>query len=205
MQSINIRVIVVVLAFTVSAYILGLLTFPLLQKSINPVALENLSENTTLTLPSDAVKISGCVPFEGEHWVSPKDIKHGPYYIMEKGKVLGIEFMFSPEDISGEKYTKMGPEQFVAHMQQNNLEFKDVVNDIRSFNFDTLGINVKYFDLHWTPPHAGSVHPHYDMHMYIVDKSEMDLVCPDSTMEEAFATDLYPELIKSNIPVPQAP
>jgi hypothetical protein len=205
MQTVNVRIIVIVLIFTVSAYILGLLTFPILQKGTQTSLVETNSSSTELVVPSDVVQISGCVPFEGEHWVSPKDIEHGPYYILHKGKVLGIEYMFSPEDISGEKYTKMGPEQFVTYMQQNNLEFKDVVNDIRSFNFDTMGINVKYFDLHWTPPHAGAVHPHYDMHLYVVDKSEMDLVCPESTVEEAFAPHLFPEIIKSNIPVPQAP
>ena len=160
----------------------------------------------TLKIPSDLVKISGCIPYEGEHYVNPKDLPHGPYYIIYNNKVLALEYMFSPEDIPGADYSKMSPDQFVKYMQVNKLELNDVVNELRSFNFDTPdNAEVKYVDIHWTAPHAGEIEPHYDMHMYLVEKAELDKVCPEASIDEVFTEEIIHSLIEKKIPLPQAP
>lgn len=44
--------------------------------------------------------------------------------------------------------------------------------------------------------------PHYDVHMYLVDRSELDNVCSESNLENVLPETLIKELIQKGIPVP---
>lgn len=193
--------VIVTIAMMMVAYVAGGYTFGAVQKAVGlkPVA----TEQNKIKLPANMVKISGCIPFEGEHWVAQKDTPHGPYYVTYNGKLMALEYMFTQEDIVGEKYAKMSPDQLIAYMQTNKLDLKGLVNEVRSFNFDTFGAEVKYFDIHWTSPHAGEITPHYDMHLYLQDRATMNTVCPESGLQDVFSDDVMQGLQKSGIALPK--
>ena len=63
-------------------------------------------------------------------------------------------------------------------------------------------VKIKSWSIHWTPPHAGITIPHYDMHMYLVDRPRLETICPDSTFDNVLPHDVYDEMIKLGVPVP---
>ncbi len=154
-----------------------------------------------VNLPSNAVKLSGCVPHMGEHWVDPEQLPKGPIYFTNNGKVIGIEYMISPDDIPNEQLAKAAsPQEAIAYMQQNNLTFADTV--FPHYTRDLKGYDVNFMSLEWTMPHAGFVAPHYDLHFYFIDKSEVDAICPDSKIENIDTPEIRQRLDELNIPYP---
>jgi hypothetical protein len=156
-----------------------------------------------ITIPSDVVKISGCIPFEGEHWVRTQDLPRGPFYVTYNGKLTAFEYMFNPEEIPGKDVANMSFPQLITHMQTNKLELKDVVNNLQSLPFDLKNATYTYSDLHWTAPHAGQLKPHFDLHFYVQSREEMKKVCPDATLQGVLPDSLVKDLIKEGVPLPQ--
>lgn len=169
----------------------------------NKQTTESTSTANKVVLPTDLIKISGCIPFEGEHWVRQSDLPNGPFYVIYNGEVMATEYMFGPKEIPGENYARMPFPEFLAYMQKNNLELKDIVNELQTLDFPMPKADYKYMDLHWTAPHAGSVEPHFDLHFYLKTKEEMQQVCPDSTLQEVLPEMLIQDLVKSGVALPQ--
>lgn len=155
----------------------------------------------TVTLPRDAVKVSACLPFQGEHWVALDDIPNGPYYTYYEGKVLGLEYMVDPADIPGEEFAKLPPDQVNAYIAEHGPTFSDVLSTLH-LSFDLFDFPINHTEISWTPPHAAFASPHYDMHYYLVSKEELATVCPDAKLEDNFAPELIEDLQQLNVPLP---
>ena len=155
-------------------------------------------------LPTDAVKISECVPAMGEHWVRPQDIPNGPYYVVDQGKVIGLEYMFKYAELPGEKVARMTLPQFEKYMKDNNLTLKDSVmaNDI---SFDLIDSEYKTVTLSWTAPHAGFPEPHIDMHAYLLPEDEIANICPNVGLDQVYSPEVIKTIQEKNIPFPEAP
>jgi len=189
----------------IAAFVLGFFAQSMLKNSNmknNPLTTTD-DKKPQVPLPTDLVKISGCIPFEGEHYVRPTDVPFGPFYVINDGKLMAIEYMFEEADIPGEKYAKMTFPDLIGYMQKNKLALKDIVNDSQSLSFDLKNANFTYSDLHWTAPHAGVVKPHFDLHFYFAPREEMQKVCPDSTIQDVLPEDLVKDILKSGVPLPK--
>lgn len=155
-----------------------------------------------LSIPKDAVKISGCISHEGEHWVQPQNLPNGPFYVAYNNKVLAFEYMLSADQIPGNDIAHMTPEQSMKYLQDNKLSLSDFVHQLdKTYELPTSSL--KDFSIHWTPPHAGFVVPHYDIHFYVVDKAERDQVCPAATFDQILPADMVQDLKQRGIAVPQ--
>jgi hypothetical protein len=188
----------------VALIIVSIATVPVHMFLINQqnAALKQAAEKKqSIKLPANAVKLSGCVPYMGEHWVDPANLPNGPMYFVHNGEVIGFEYMFTPDQVPNEELAKAStPQEAIAYMQRNNLTFADTVYPHLTVPLD--GYNVKFMSLEWTPPHAGVVAPHYDLHYYFIDKSEVNDICPDSKIENVDTPEIRQRLDELNIPYP---
>lgn len=155
----------------------------------------------TITLPPDAVKISGCIPHEGEHWVRVPDLPNGPFYVTYNNQVTAFEYMVFEDKIPGKEFAHMPASQAMEYMQKNNLSLSDLVKNL-SEGFPLPPVSFKKMTLHWTPPHAGLTVPHYDMHFYLWDNAQLDQICPDAAIESTLPQDLVKDLMNRGIDVP---
>ncbi len=155
-------------------------------------------------LPTDAIKISECVPAMGEHWVQPQNIPNGPYYVVYQGKVIGTEFMFKYEELPGEKVAKMSLPEFQKYLTTNKFTLKDSVlaNDI-AFKLDES--QYKTITLSWSAPHAGFPEPHIDMHAYLLPEEQIETICPDVGIDQVYSPEVIQTIQEKNIPFPEAP
>jgi hypothetical protein len=154
-----------------------------------------------LPLPTDAVKISECIPFMGEHWVQPSKLPVGPIYAFYNGKVTAIEYMFTPDKIPGEKAAKMSQKDADDFIRKNNLSLADLVN-ANKFDLDLPESPYTFLTLDWSSPHSGLAAPHYDLHAYLIPKSERDAICPEAKLEEVYSTEVMDNIQKYKIPFP---
>lgn len=197
-------VIAVVIAFAAGFFVQTFLQSSNLKDTFSTASsLNKKEEPKAISLPKDLVKISGCIPFEGEHYVRPQDVPHGPFYVIYNGKLTAIEYMFEPSEVPGENYAKMSFPELIDSMQKNKLALKDIVDELQTLSFSLPSGNYTYSDLHWTAPHAGVLHPHFDLHFYLQSKEEMKNVCPESTLQDVLPEDLVKDLINSGVPLPQ--
>jgi hypothetical protein len=72
-----------------------------------------------LQLPKDAVKVHECINQKGELRAVPKDLPQGPIYMVDKDKVIGLEYVLNKEVFdSGKIYDELNTLQAgVNHMQ----------------------------------------------------------------------------------------
>ena len=155
-----------------------------------------------ISIPKDAVKISGCISHEGEHWVQPQNLPNGPFYVSYNNKVIAFEYMLSPDQIPGNDVAHMSPGDTMKYLQDNKLTLSDFVHQLDK-TYELPATIIKDFSMHWTPPHAGFVIPHYDIHFYLVDKSERDQVCPQSTFDDILPSSMVQDLKQRGIALPQ--
>ncbi len=155
-----------------------------------------------VVLPSDAVKISECIPYEGEHYVQPSKVPHGPIYVINNGKVVGLEYMFTPDEIPGEKEAKMSYGDAMKMVEQNGLKLADLVM-AHKFEFDVLGAKVHSYAMNWSSAHSGLDKPHYDVHMYLVSKEEAMAICPDAKLEDVYSPAVLDNIQRYSIPFPK--
>ncbi len=158
---------------------------------------QNIAE-ATIQLPRDAIKLSGCVPFMGEHWAVPEDLPFGPTYLVNNNQVIGIEYMFRMNEIPGEFLANADSVTAQHHLQENNLGLSDIVE--HTFTFPLSNLKYKFAALDWSAPHAGFVEPHFDMHFYLIDKEEAKTVCPDSTLLDVQSPELEQMLQENSVP-----
>ena len=120
------------------------------------------SEKATaeLSIPSDAIKLSECVPNMGEHHANPADMPFGPIYLVDKGKVIGIEYMMHEDELEGNILDIGG-----------HKTGKPIVMPAFDIAFD-------HVELNYNPEgHEGDEEAHYDLHMYLVSSEEQAKAC----------------------------
>lgn len=123
--------------------------------------LQKVAVQEKITLPSDVVKIQSCAAHKGTLYVKPQNIPVGPVFMVNKGEVIGIEYMLS---------------------KANFLDGK-------SFNFlEGLGMKVNHVNIGLlSAGHEGYQAAHYHVDLYIVDKNvEQGIKCPASNSTSAY-------------------
>jgi hypothetical protein len=100
---------------------------------------------TALQVPKGATIIEQCSKGRGAQYVLPSNIPRGPVFNVFNGKVIGIEYMISPDDLS-EGYT--------------------------FFNLPTYGQKFDHLDIGLlSKGHTGYPEPHYHVDLYTVSRS----------------------------------
>lgn len=117
------------------------------------------TKTSVVTLPPDAVIISSCSLHQGALYVKPSDIPIGPMYMVNNGKVIGLEFMLDRS-------------QFLAGQ---SFDF------LRGLGMKVDHINVGYLE----HGHAGHNTPHYHVDLYNISREEEQAItCPGSQDSE---------------------
>lgn len=114
----------------------------------------------SLSLPADAVQIQACSTGRGTLYVKPQDIPVGPVYMVNKGKIIGIEFMLSRDD-------------FLQGKDYKYLSGLGVVVDHVNVGLLSAG-------------HEGYTAPHYHVDLYTIPREEASqIVCPQTASPTA--------------------
>ncbi len=98
----------------------------------------------------------------GEHWFDPAQMPLGPIYLVYKGEVIAIEYMWS-EDMLQEVSipTPAGPEEL------------NVLVPL------PVGVTVDHVDYAFMPHgHEGFEVPHHDLHLYFITQEEKAAIMP---------------------------
>jgi hypothetical protein len=99
----------------------------------------------SLDVPKGATIISQCSKGRGEQYVLPSNIPRGPVFNVYRGKVIGIEYMISPDDLAG----------------GNTF-----------FNLPTFGQKFDHLDVGLlSQGHTGYPEPHYHVDLYAVSRA----------------------------------
>lgn len=107
-----------------------------------------------LTVPKDATVISQCSAGKGALYALPKDIPTGPVYLVNKNKVIGIEFMVGKDDL------------LVA-----GKNFLDLSLFKQKYDHVNIGL--------LSQGHAGFPTPHYHVDVFMVpDAQAKAITCP---------------------------
>ncbi len=115
-----------------------------------------------MELPDGAQKLSDVIPAMGEHWANLAQMPLGPIYMVYKGEVIGIEYMWT-EDMMQEVSipTPEGPEELSALVPL------------------PVGVAVNHVDVAFMPHgHEGFEVPHWDMHLYFITQAEKAAITP---------------------------
>jgi len=141
------RVLVQGLVIIITA--IGLLAY---DTGLKPV----FASHSVKDLPGGVVKLTPSIPGMGEHWANPDDMPLGPIYLLYKGEVIGVEFMYTQEMLEEVKIpTPEGEEIFY---ELANLEVNHPVNHV---------------DVGFMPEgHEGFEGPHWDIHIYFMSHAE---------------------------------
>jgi hypothetical protein len=114
----------------------------------------------TIGLPSNAAKLSDCIPNMGAHYANPKDMPFGPIYLVDNGKIVGIEYMMSKDEMEESIST-------IAGMKVG-----------KTFTMQTMGAKFDHAEINYLPEgHEGDTSQHFDMHMYLVSPQEQQKLC----------------------------
>lgn len=185
----------------VSVYLYSIVSARPQQKSVAET--NSAATKKKISVPEGAVKISGCIPHEGEHWVEVDKLPAGPYYVAYNGVVTALDYMFTEADIPGKDFAHKSLQEEVAYMQENDMDLSDLVHHLDQEYGVPGDVPVKSWSIHWTPPHGGMIEPHFDMHLYLVDQNELESICPDAPMDSVLPQDIYQELKRLGVPVPE--
>lgn len=114
-----------------------------------------------IALPADAEKIFPCVVNMGEHWARAADLPFGPIYLVNEGKVVGIEYDLHEDELK--KITGT-----VAGAQTGDF-----------FAMSALGAKYDHMDLNYlVGGHEGDEDAHYDVHMYTISsEAKQQITC----------------------------
>ena len=115
-----------------------------------------------MELPAGAQKLSDVIPTMGEHWADLAQMPLGPLYLVHKGEVIGLEYMWTEDMMQAVSIpTPAGPEEFSALVPL------------------PVGVTVDHVDIAFMEHgHEGFDVPHWDMHMYFITQEEKAAVMP---------------------------
>lgn len=115
-----------------------------------------------LALPADAIKLSDVIPQMGEHWANPAQLPLGPIYLVYKGDVIGIEYMWT-EDM----------------MQEMSIPTPEGVEEFSALVPLPVGVVVDHVDVAFMQHgHEGFEVPHWDMHLSFISQAEKAAIMP---------------------------
>ncbi len=115
-----------------------------------------------LTLPEEAQKLSDVIPQMGEHWANPAQLPLGPLYLVYKGEVIGIEYMWT-EDM----------------MQELSIPTPEGVEEFSALVSLPVGVTVDHVDVALMHHgHEGFEVPHWDIHLYFISQEEKTAIMP---------------------------
>lgn len=119
------------------------------------------SAEVALALPVDAIQLSPCIPFMGEHWARVEDLPSGPIYLIHDGEVIGSEYMILENRLEGELIDVFGEQVGIP------------------VSLPSLGVKYDHIDLGFEPHgHEGMEEAHYDVHNYLITPEEKFSICP---------------------------
>lgn len=109
--------------------------------------------DSEIKLPPDATLLQSCADRKGALYARPSDIPTGPIYMVQSGKVIGIEFMLDQAE-------------FLANKSFTGLE--------------AAGVKVHHANVGLVSKgHEGFPKPHYHVDLYTVDaETEQAISCP---------------------------
>ena len=115
-----------------------------------------------MELPDGTQKLSDVIPAMGEHWANPAQLPLGPIYLVYKGEVIGIEYMWNDDMLQEVSIpTPEGSEELMALVPL------------------PVGVVVDHVDYAFMPHgHEGFEVPHSDIHMYFITQEEKAAVMP---------------------------
>lgn len=146
-----IPILVSIIAFGLGA-ILVMLLLPIGKStSTNPSV--TVSDTGKVVLPTTAIRIQACSDRQGALYVEPQNIPAGPIYMVNKGDVIGVEYMLAKDEfLSGKSYD----------------------------NLLALGIKVDHVRIGFlSNGHEGYPVPHYHVFLYTVTADvEQNIICP---------------------------
>lgn len=117
--------------------------------------------STDYPIPAGAVKISGCIPSMGYHYLlKGADKEYGPFIMTNKaGKVIGEEFMAAPD-----MYTAI---------PNTNPPVSVIMK-----NSPTLGWKFNHAEFSYLPEgHPGLLRSHIDVHLFTVSQQQEHDAC----------------------------
>lgn len=115
-----------------------------------------------MELPAGAQKLSDVIPAMGEHWADLAQMPLGPIYLVHKGEVIGLEYMWTEDMMQAVSIpTPAGPEEFAALVPL------------------PVGVTVDHVDIAYMEHgHEGFEVPHWDMHLSFITQAEKAAVTP---------------------------
>ncbi len=115
-----------------------------------------------MELPADAIQLSDVIPQMGEHWANPAQLPLGPIYLVYKGEVIGIEYMWSDD--------------MLQEVEIPTPEGSEHINVLVPL---PVGVVVDHVDYAFMPHgHEGFEAPHHDLHMYFITQAEKSAITP---------------------------
>lgn len=115
-----------------------------------------------MELPEGAQKLSDVIPQMGEHWANPAQLPLGPIYLVYKGDVIGIEYMWT-EDM----------------MQEMSIPTPEGVEEFSALVPLPVGVVVDHVDVAFMQHgHEGFEVPHWDMHLSFISQAEKAAIMP---------------------------
>ncbi len=151
-----IMIVLSVITALIIGGIIGYMAFSPLNgapKTNNIVVNQNSGE---IVLPADAVQIQSCSDRRGKLYVKPTDIPVGPVYMVNEGKVIGIEYMLSKDEfLQGKSYKELaGQGVKVDHVNIGLLSEGHEGYEIPHFHVDMYTISYKQADAIVCPKNA---------------------------------------------------
>lgn len=114
---------------------------------------DDIKEAKDVMVPTDATVAAECEAGRGRQYIRPKDIPMGPIYDMHNGKVVAIEYLVNPDELSS-----------------------------KSDMFKNLGLPTGSYDHLSVMPvaaHAGVNENHFHVVAYLIPQTEADKITCD--------------------------
>ncbi len=116
----------------------------------------------SVTLPTEAIKLSELIPAMGEHWANLANMPVGPIYLVHDEEVIGTEYMFTADLMEEVTLTTPEGEETFKHLPGL-----------------PVGAYVDHMEIEFfSQGHEGFEVPHFDAHLYFISAEERQELVP---------------------------
>ena len=147
-------------------YVIGALVFLIIGVAIGifvfiPKVEDQPTPTEVLSLPSEAVKLSECVPNMGFHYADPVTMPFGPVYLLDqKDKVVALEYIITESELK----------ENIIQGPYGRAGIPVAMNP--------LSVVYDHVDLAYMPEGIGGFEvPHYQVHYFVISAGERALLC----------------------------